>query len=83
MNKNNKPDREKNHKYLANRSFNFNRTKKFGISAKTTPERNLRLTIQTRVGIPKLDKKIGQLKKLEGCNQEKDRRNTIIIEIIM
>jgi hypothetical protein len=32
---------------------------------KTTPERNLRTTIRTRVGIPKLDKKIGQPKKKE------------------
>jgi hypothetical protein len=32
--KNDKPDREKNHEYLANGSFDFNRTKKFRISAK-------------------------------------------------
>jgi hypothetical protein len=30
-----------------------------------------------------ISKKIGQPKKIEGCNQEKDRRNTISIEIIM
>jgi hypothetical protein len=38
---------------------------------KTIPERNLRSKIQTRVGI---DKKIGQLKKIEGYNHEKDRK---------
>jgi hypothetical protein len=32
--KNDKPDREKNHEYLANGSSDFNRTKKFGINAK-------------------------------------------------
>jgi hypothetical protein len=32
--KNNKPDGEKNHKYLANGSSNFNQTKKFGINIK-------------------------------------------------
>jgi hypothetical protein len=32
--KNDKPNREKNHKYLANGSSNFNQTKKFGISVK-------------------------------------------------
>jgi hypothetical protein len=32
--KNNKSDREKNREYLTNRSSDFNRTKKFGISAK-------------------------------------------------
>jgi hypothetical protein len=64
-------------------SSNFNWTKKFGISTKTTPERNLRSTIQTRVEISELDKKIGQPKKIEGCNQEKDRRNTTTMEMIM
>jgi hypothetical protein len=50
---------------------------------KTTPERNLRSTIRTRVGILELDKKIGQPKKKEGCNLEKDRRNTTTMEMIM
>jgi hypothetical protein len=50
---------------------------------KTTPERNLRSTIQTRVRIPELDKKIGQPKNIEGCNQEKNRRNTTTMEMIM
>jgi hypothetical protein len=50
---------------------------------KITPEKNLRSTIQTRVGILELDKKIGQPKKLEGYNQEKDRRNTTTMEMIM
>jgi hypothetical protein len=34
INKNDKPDREKNYEYFANGSSDFNRTKKFGISAK-------------------------------------------------
>jgi hypothetical protein len=34
IDKNNKPDREKIHEYFANRIFDFNRTKKFGISTK-------------------------------------------------
>jgi hypothetical protein len=34
INKNDKPDREKNRKYLANGSSDFNRTKKFRINAK-------------------------------------------------
>jgi hypothetical protein len=81
--KNNKPDREKNHEYLANGSSDFNRTKKFGINVKNYTRKELRSTIQTRVGIPELDKKIGQSKKIEGCNQEKDRRNTTTMEMIM
>jgi hypothetical protein len=32
--KNDKPNREKNHEFLANKSSNFNWTKKFGINAK-------------------------------------------------
>jgi hypothetical protein len=39
--------------------------------------------IRTRVRIPELDKKIEQLKKIEGYNQEKDRRNTTTMEMIM
>jgi hypothetical protein len=39
--------------------------------------------IRTRVEIPELDKKIGQSKKIEGYNQEKDRKNTTTMEIIM
>jgi hypothetical protein len=39
--------------------------------------------IQTRVKIQKLNKKIGQPKKIEECNQEKDRKNNITMEIIM
>jgi hypothetical protein len=50
---------------------------------KITPGKNLRSTIQTRVGIPEIDKKIKQVKKIEGCNQEKDRRNTTTMEMIM
>jgi hypothetical protein len=34
INKNDKPDGEKNREYLANRSSYFNQTKKFGINAK-------------------------------------------------
>jgi hypothetical protein len=34
INKNDKSNREKNHEYVANGSFDFNRTKKFGISVK-------------------------------------------------
>jgi hypothetical protein len=83
INKNDKSDGEKNHKYLANGSSNFNRTKKFGINAKNYTRKELRSTIQTRVGISELDKKIRQPKKIEGCNQEKDRRNTTTMEMIM
>jgi hypothetical protein len=39
--------------------------------------------IRTRVGIPELDKKIEQPKKIEGYNLKKDRRNTTTIEMIM
>jgi hypothetical protein len=53
------------------------------LTRKTTPERNLISTFWTRVGIPELDKKIGQPKKIEECNQEKDRGNTTSIEMIM
>jgi hypothetical protein len=83
INKNNKSDREKNHEYLAKGSFNFNQTKKFGISTKNYTRKNLRLMIWTRVKILELNKKIEQLKKIEGCNLEKNRRNTILIEMIM
>jgi hypothetical protein len=53
------------------------------LAQKTTIERNLKLIIQTRVKIPELDKKIKQIKKIEGYNQEKNRRNTIIVEMTM
>jgi hypothetical protein len=53
------------------------------LARKIIPGKNLRSTIQTRVGIPELNKKIRQPKKIEGCNQEKDRRNTTTIEMIM
>jgi hypothetical protein len=39
INKNDKPDGEKNHEYLANGSSDFNRTKKFGISVKNYTRR--------------------------------------------
>jgi hypothetical protein len=48
---------------------------------KITSERNLRSAIRTRVRILELDKKIGQPKKIEEYNQEKDRRNTTLIEL--
>jgi hypothetical protein len=44
------------------------------LARKTTPKKNLRSMIRTRVEIPELDKKIEQPKKIEGCNQEKDRK---------
>jgi hypothetical protein len=50
---------------------------------KITPESNLKLMIRTRVGIPELVQKIGQPKKIEEYNQEKDIRNTTSIEMIM
>jgi hypothetical protein len=83
INKNDKPDREKNHEYLANASSNFNRTKKFGISAKNYTRKEPKINNSDRVGIPELNKKIGQPKKIEGCNQEKDRRDTTTMEMIM
>jgi hypothetical protein len=66
--KNNKSDREKNYKYLANRSSDFNWTKKFGINVKNYTRKKLKSTIQTRVEILELDKKIKQPKKKEECN---------------
>jgi hypothetical protein len=81
--KNDKPDGEKNHEYLANGSSDFNRTKKFGISAKNYTRKEPKINNSDRVGIPELDKKIRQPKKIEGCNQEKDRRNTTTMEMIM
>jgi hypothetical protein len=83
INKNDKSDREKNRQYLANGSSDFNRTKKFVINAKNYTRKELRAMIRTWVGIPELAKKIRQIKKIEGCNQEKDRRNTTTIEMIM
>jgi hypothetical protein len=83
INKNNKSDREKNREYLANESSDFNRIKKFGINAKNYTRKELISIFWTRVGIPELDKKIKQPKKIEEYNQEKDRRNTTSIEMIM
>jgi hypothetical protein len=80
INKNDKSDREKNRKYLANGSSDFNRTKKFGISAKNYTRKKLKSIIQTRVRIPELDKKIEQPKKKKEYNQKKDRRNTITMK---
>jgi hypothetical protein len=39
--------------------------------------------IRTRVRIPELNKNIRQIKKIEEYNQEKDRKNTTTMEIIM
>jgi hypothetical protein len=50
---------------------------------KTTPGRSLRSTIQTRVRVLELNKKIRQPKKIEECNQKKNKRNTISIEMII
>jgi hypothetical protein len=50
---------------------------------KSAPGRNLRSMIRTRVGIPELNKNIKQVKKIEECNQEKDRRTTTTIEMII
>jgi hypothetical protein len=83
INKNDKFYREKNRQYLTNGNSDFNRTKKFGISIKITSVKNLISTIQTRVRILELDKKIKQPKKIEGCNQKKDRRNTVLIKMII
>jgi hypothetical protein len=83
INKNDKPNREKNREYLANGSFDFNRTKKFGISTKnyTRKEPKINDLDQDRdTGIRQENRTI---KKIEGCNQEKDRRNTTLIEMII
>jgi hypothetical protein len=83
INKNDKPDGEKNHEYLANGSFDFNRTKKFGINAKnyTRKEPNINDSDQGwDTGIRQENRKP---KKKEECNQEKDRRNTTTMEMIM
>jgi hypothetical protein len=54
INKNDKSDREKNHEYLANGSSDFNRTKKFGISAKNYTREELSSMIRTRVWMSRL-----------------------------
>jgi hypothetical protein len=41
---------------------------------KTIPGKNLRSTLQTRVGILELDKKIEQPKKIEGYNQKRTEK---------
>jgi hypothetical protein len=43
IDKNNKPDREKNHEYLVNRSSDFNQTKKFGVNAKNYTREELKI----------------------------------------
>jgi hypothetical protein len=69
INKNDKSDREKNHKYLANRSSNF-KNQQIWNQCKNYTGKNLRSIIQTRVRIPKLDKKIEQPKKIEGTTKK-------------
>jgi hypothetical protein len=81
--KNNKSDREKNHEHLANGSSDFNRTKKFGISAKNYTRKEPKINNSDQGQNTGISKKIRQIKKIEGCNREKDRRNTISIEMIM
>jgi hypothetical protein len=44
--------------------------KNLELARKTTPKKNLRSMIRTRVEIPGLNKKIEQPKKIEGCDQE-------------
>jgi hypothetical protein len=82
INKNDKPDRKKNHEYLANGSTDFNRTKKFGISAKNYTRKEPKINNSDQGWDTELDKKIRQPKKIEECNQEKNRRNTTTMEII-
>jgi hypothetical protein len=48
--------------------------KNLELAQKTIPGKNLSSIIQTRVEIPELDKKIEQPKKIEGCNQEKQKK---------
>jgi hypothetical protein len=50
---------------------------------KIISKRNLRQIFRTRVEISELNKKIKQIKKIEGYNQKKDRKNTTTIEIII
>jgi hypothetical protein len=50
------------------------RPRNLELTRKITPEKRIRSINWTRVGISELNKKIGQLKKKEECNQEKDRK---------
>jgi hypothetical protein len=59
------------------------RPRNLELTQKITSERNLIATIQKWVRIPKLDKNIRQIKKIEGCNQKKDRKNTTTMEMII
>jgi hypothetical protein len=59
------------------------RPRNLELTQKITSERNLIATIQKWVKIPELDKNIRQIKKIEECNQKKDRRNTTTMEMIM
>jgi hypothetical protein len=65
---------EKKLQILANRSSNFNQTKKFEINTKNYTRKELKSMIWTKVEISELDKKIGQPKKIEGCSKEGQKK---------
>jgi hypothetical protein len=83
INKNNKPDREKNHEYFANGSSDFNQTNKFGISVKNYTRKEPKINDSNQGQDTELDKNIRQIKKIEGYNLKKDRRNTTTMEMII
>jgi hypothetical protein len=81
--KNDKSDREKNCKYFANGSSDFNRTEKFGINTKNYTRKESKINNLDQgwnIGIRQENR---TTKRKVECNQEKDRRNTTSIEMIM
>jgi hypothetical protein len=73
INKNNRSDRKKNHKYFANKALISIGPRNLKLVQKITFKRNLRQIFRIRIEIPELNKKIRQIKKIEGYNQKKDR----------
>jgi hypothetical protein len=81
--KNDKSDGEKNHEFLANRSSDFNRTKKFGINAKNYTRKEPKINYSDQNQNTGIRQKYKTNKEDRRSNLEKDRRNTITIEMIM
>jgi hypothetical protein len=83
INKNDKSDREKNHEYLANRSSDFNQTKKFGISAKNYTRKKPKINNSDQGWDTGIRQENRTTKEDRRVQPKKDRRNTTTIEIIM
>jgi hypothetical protein len=73
INKNDKSDREQNREYLANESSDFNRTKKFGISAKNYTRKEPKINDLDQGWDTGIRQEIRQPKKIESATKKRTK----------